>query len=55
LLKIYKSLSQAKSIYINKTDPDNITYTYDTVAMMEDIPLDDSLGPKEQGTCILRD
>ncbi len=55
LLKNYKSLGQAKSIYIDKTDPDNITYTYDTVAMMEDIPLDDSLGPKEQGTCILED
>ena len=55
LLKTYKSLGQAKSIYIDKTDSDNITYTYDTVAMMEDLPLDDSLGPKEQGTCILED
>ena len=55
LLKLYKSIGQAKSIYIDKTNPDNITYTYDTVAMMEDIPLDDSLGPKEQGTCILED
>jgi len=53
LLKMYKSLGQAKSIYIDKTDPDNITYTYDTVAMIEDLPLDDSLGPKEQGTCNL--
>ena len=53
LLKTYKSIGQAKSIYIDKTNPDNITYTYDTVAMMEDIPLDDSLGPKEQGTCDL--